>query len=177
MDRTGKEEVVAQLHRAFQQSAAVVVTHYIGMTVAEMGDLRAKMREVGAGLRVTKNTLTRLAIAGTPYAGLEGMFKGPTAIAFGGDPVAPAKVITAYAKTNPKLVVLGGGVGAQVLDAEGVKALASLPSLTELRAQLIGLLTTPASRLVGVLQAPGGQLARVLKARADAAADESSVAA
>lgn len=171
MDRAGKEQLVATLHRTFRESSVVIVTHYIGLTVAELGDLRAKMREAGAGLKVTKNRLAKRALVDTPYEQLDGLFTGPTAIGFATDPVAPAKVVTAFAKTNPKLVVIGGGLGRQVLDGDGVKALASLPSLGELRGQLLGMISTPASRLVGVLQAPGGQLARVLKARADAAAD------
>jgi large subunit ribosomal protein L10 len=171
VDRAGKEQLVAALHRTFAESSAVVVTHYIGLTVAELGDLRAKMREAGAGLKVTKNRLAKLALAGTPYEQLDGLFTGPTAIAYAADPVAPAKVVAAYAKTNPKLVVIGGGLGRQVLDEEAVKALASLPSLAELRARLLGVLSAPASRLVGVLQAPAGQVARVLQARAEAAAE------
>lgn len=171
MDRAGKEQLVSALHRTFRDSSAVVVTHYLGLTVAELSDLRVKMREAGAGLKVTKNRLAKLALANTPYTKLEALFQGPTAIAFSTDPVAPAKVVTAFAKTNPKLVVIGGGLGTQVLDAEGVKALANLPSLNELRAQLLGMISTPAARLVGVLQAPGAQLARVLQARAEAAGE------
>ncbi len=164
MDRTEKEALVASLHRMFQDTAVVVVAHYSGLTVAQMGDLRARMREAGAGLKVTKNRLTRRALAGTPYAGLEPLFRGPTAIAYANDPVAPAKVATSFAKTNAKLVVIGGGIAGQLIDAEGIKALATLPSLEELRGRMIGLLSAPASRLVGVLQAPAGQLARVFSA-------------
>ena len=172
MDRAEKEDLVASLHRTFSETAVVLVTHYSGLTVAEIGDLRKRMRDAGAGLKVTKNRLTVRALQGTRYASLDGLFKGPTAIAYANDPVAPAKVAVGFAKTNPKLVLLGAGVGTQVLDVDGVKALASLPSLDEIRAQFIGLLTTPAQRIAGVLQAPAGQLARVFAAYADAAEAE-----
>jgi len=167
MDRTEKENLVASLHRTFSETAVVLVTHYSGMTVAEIGDLRKRMRDAGAGLKVTKNRLTKLALAGTRYSELEGLFTGPTAIAFAADPVAAAKVAVAYAKTNPKLVLLGGGVGGHVLNAEGVGALAALPSLNELRGKLVGLLQAPATRVAGVLQAPAGQLTRVFAAYGD----------
>lgn len=167
MDRAEKESLVASLHRTFSETAAVLVTHYSGLTVAEIGDLRKRMRDAGAGLKVTKNRITKLALEDTRYTTLESLFKGPTAIAYANDPVAAAKVAVGYAKTNPKLVLLGGSVGGQVLDSEGVKTLASLPSLDELRGQLIGLLSAPATRIAGVLQAPAGQLARVLSAYAE----------
>lgn len=164
MDRAEKENLVASLHRTFSESAVVLVTHYSGLTVAEIGDLRKRMRDAGAGLKVTKNRLTRLALEDTRYGSLADLFKGPTAIAYASDAVAAAKVAVGYAKTNPKLVLLGGSVSGQLLDGEGVKALAALPSLDELRGQLIGLLNAPATRVAGVLQAPAGQLARVLSA-------------
>jgi large subunit ribosomal protein L10 len=167
MDRAEKEALVASLHRTFAETAVVVVTHYSGLTVAEMSDLRARLREAGAALKVAKNRLVRLALPGTPYQGLEPLFKGPTAIAYSADPVAAAKTATAFAKTNAKLIILGGGLGQQMLDGEGIRALATLPSLDELRGRLIGLLNAPATRLAQVLQAPAGQLARVLSARAE----------
>ena len=177
MDRKEKEDLVASLHRTFNETAVVLVSHYSGLTVAEMGELRAKMREAGAALKVAKNRLARLALADTPYAGLNDLFAGPTAIAYAKDPVAAAKVAVTYARTNPKLVLLGGGLGRQMLDAEGVKSLASLPSLDELRGKLIGLINAPATRIAGVLQAPGGQVARVLAAYADKANEATSEAA
>ncbi|QNT68835.1 50S ribosomal protein L10 [Defluviicoccus vanus] len=177
MDRTEKEDLVASLHRTFNETAVVLVSHYKGLTVAEMGELRARMREAGAALKVAKNRLARLALAGTPYAGLNDLFTGPTAVAYAKDPVAAAKVAVTFAKTNPKLVLLGGGLGSQMLDAEGVKSLASLPSLDELRGKLIGLLNAPATRIAGVLQAPGGQVARVLAAYADKSGETTSEAA
>lgn len=152
MDRAEKRDLVETLHRTFLETKGVVVAHYIGLTVAEISDLRSRMRAAGAGFKVTKNTLARLAVAETGYAGLEPMFKGPTAVAYANDPVAVAKVAIAYAKTNPKLVLLGGGIGRQVLGPDGIQALASMPPIEELRGKVLGLLQTPASRFVGVLQ-------------------------
>lgn len=166
MDRTEKEELVGSLRQAFEGAAVVVVTHYIGLNVAELGTLRTEMRKAGARFKVTKNRLTRLALEGTAYAGIADLFTGPTAIAYSGDPVAAAKVAVEFAKKNEKLVILGGSLGGKTLDANGVKSLAALPSLDELRARLVGMISTPATRIAGVLQAPAGQVARVLSAYA-----------
>lgn len=167
MDRTEKADLVASLHQTFEDTSMVVVTHYSGLTVAELGDLRGRMREAGALFKVTKNRLTRLALKDTKFEALSDMFTGPTAIAYSDDPVAAAKVAVNYAKENDKLIVLGGGLDAETLDADGVKALATLPSLDELRARIVGMLNTPATRIAGVLQAPGGQVARVISAHAE----------
>ncbi|MEN2981016.1 50S ribosomal protein L10 [Tistrella bauzanensis] len=167
MDRASKEELVAQLRQSFTSAGVVVVTHYRGLTVAESTRLRLGMREVGASFKVTKNTLARLALQGTAFEDITPLFNGPTAIAVSADPVAAAKAVMKFAKTNDKLVVVGGGIIGQSLDAAGIKALADLPSLDELRGKLIGVLQAPASRIVGVLQAPGAQVARVLKAYAE----------
>jgi large subunit ribosomal protein L10 len=166
VDRQEKTELVASLNGTFKQANLVVVTHNLGMTVAETTDLRRKTRTAGAGYKVTKNRLTRLALAGTKFEGLGKLFTGPTAIAYSQDPVAAAKVVVDYAKTNEKLVILGAALGDKVLDVEGVKALATLPSLDQLRAKVLGMLQTPASRIASVLQAPGGQVARVIAAHA-----------
>jgi large subunit ribosomal protein L10 len=167
VDRTQKEELVAEMRQTFSGTAVVVVTHYTGLTVADMSALRAKMRDQGAGFKVTKNRLTRLALDGTPYRGLSELFTGPTAIAYSDDPVAAPKVAADFAKSNPKLVLLGGGLGDKVLGVEDVKTLATLPSLDEIRGKLVGLLNAPATKVAGVLQAPAGQIARVLAARAE----------
>ena len=148
-------------------AALVVVTQQTGMTVAESTELRARMREAGAGYKVTKNRLAKLALAGTTYEPISDLFNGPTAIAFSADPVAAARVAVNYAKENDKLVVIGGAMGETLLDENAVKALASLPSLDELRGKLVGMLNTPATRIAGVLQAPAGQLARVIGAYAN----------
>jgi len=164
VDRTEKEELVATLHQTLDESTMVVVTHYSGLTVAEMGDLRDRMRESGAKFKVTKNRLTRLALKDTKFEALSDLFTGPTAIAYSDDPVAAAKVSVEFSKKNDKLIVLGGGLDAETLDANGVKALALLPSLDELRGKIVGLLQAPATKVAQVLQAPGGQVARVIGA-------------
>jgi len=165
VDRTEKTELVSSLRGTFENASIVVVAHYIGLNVDDMGELRSKMREAGASFKVTKNRLTRLALEGTPYDQLGDLFTGPTAIAYSDDPVAPAKVAVEFAKKNEKLVVLGGAMGDVCLDVDGIKQLATLPSLDELRAKIVGMLNTPATRVAGVLQAPAGQVARVLGAR------------
>lgn len=167
MDRARKEELVTELNQSFGDAALVVVTQQSGMTVAESTELRARMREAGAGYKVTKNRLAKLALAGTTYEPISDLFNGPTAIAFSADPVAAARVAVNYAKENDKLVVIGGAMGETLLDENAVKALAALPSLDELRGKLVGMLNTPATRIAGVLQAPAGQLARVIGAYAN----------
>jgi large subunit ribosomal protein L10 len=144
----------------------VVVTRPNGLTVAEVTDLRRRMRAAGATYKVAKNRLAGLALEGTRFDGIAPMLKGPTALAWSKDPVAVAKVAVEFARINDKFTVLGGALGTQTLDAAGVKALSELPSLDALRAKLLGLLAAPATRIAGVLQAPGGQLARVLAAYA-----------
>ncbi len=162
MDRTEKEEVVASLKQTFEDSEIVVVTHYSGLTVADMTDLRGRMREAGASFKVAKNRLTRLALQGTKFEDLSDLMSGPTALAYSTDPVAAAKIAVNYSKDNEKLVILGGVFNGQSLDVDGVNTLAKLPSLDELRGKLVGMIQTPATRIAGVLQAPAGQVARVI---------------
>jgi large subunit ribosomal protein L10 len=164
VEKAKKAEVVEDLNQVFANAGSVVVAHYSGMTVAQMGDLRARMREQGASFRVAKNRLAVRALKGTPIEGIAHLFKGPTGIAVSDDPVAASKVAAAYAKDNDKLVILGGSVGTTALDAEGVKALATLPSLDALRGTILGLLQAPATKIAAVVQAPAGQLARVIGA-------------
>ena len=164
MDKAEKAVVVEDLNKVFSDSGSVVVAHYTGMTVAEMSDLRARMRKAGASFRVAKNRLAVRALQGTAVESIAHLFKGPTGIAFSKDPVAASKVVVAYAKDNDKLIILGGTVGATALDASGVKALAELPSLDQLRGRIAGLLKAPATKLAGLMQAPGAQLARVVAA-------------
>jgi large subunit ribosomal protein L10 len=166
MDRTQKAEAVKGLNGLFSEAGAVIVAHYSGMTVAQMGDLRSRLRKAGASFKVAKNRLAVRALEGTNAAGLSDLFKGPTGIAYSADPVAAPKVLVAYAKENDKFKILGGVAVGSVLDPEGVKALAELPSLDQLRGKILGLLQAPATRIAGVLQAPAGQLARVLSAYA-----------
>jgi large subunit ribosomal protein L10 len=164
VDRSQKEELVASLHQTFSEMNLVVVTQQSGMTVAEASDLRRKMLEAGASYKVTKNRLTRLALEGTKYEALKELFTGPTAIAVSDDPVAAAKVCVEFAKANEKLTIVGGAMGETTLDPDAIKALATLPSLDELRGKLIGVLQAPATKVAGVVQAPASQLARVFSA-------------
>ncbi len=166
MNRTEKRDFIASLAAVFAETSMVVVTRNDGLTVADVTDLRRKVRAAGATYKVAKNRLATLALDGTQFDGIAPLLKGPTALAWSADPVAVAKVIVEFAKTNDKLVLLGGSLGSQVLSADGVKALAELPSLDTLRAQLVGLISTPATRIAGVTQAPAAQLARVFGAYA-----------
>lgn len=164
MDRSQKEELVASLHKTFAETNLVVVTQQTGLTVSEASALRRQMREAGASYKVTKNRLTRLALEGTKFEALKELFTGPTAVAVSDDPVAAAKVAVAFAKQNDKLTIVGGAMGETRLDPDAIKALATLPSLDELRGKLIGVLQAPATKVAGVVQAPASQLARVFSA-------------
>lgn len=164
MDRVGKQDLVKTLNANLQEVGVVVVTRNLGLTVAQSTDLRAKMRDAGASYKVTKNRLAKLAIEGTPYVSLSDLLTGPTALATSSDPVAAAKAAVDFAKTNDRLEIVGGAMGETLLDAAGVKALASLPSLDELRGKLVGLLQAPATKLAQITSAPAGQIARVIGA-------------
>jgi large subunit ribosomal protein L10 len=169
LDRAQKQQLADSLHRDFADYVCVVVTHQTGMTVAEVTQLRRQMIGAGARFRVTKNRLAKRALEGTPFAQLAPLFSGPTAIAYSRDPVAAAKAAVEYANRNNKFTIIGGGLNGQMLDEAGVKALATLPSLDELRGKIIGLINAPATKIAGLLQAPGGQLARLLAAHAEKA--------
>jgi large subunit ribosomal protein L10 len=173
VDRAQKQRLVASLRQDLEDVECLVVTHQSGLDVAEATQLRRQVRGAGARFRVTKNRLARRALAGTLFEGLSPLFTGPTAIAFSRDPVAAAKVVVEFANRNAKLSIVGGGLAGRTIDAEGVKELARLPSLDELRSKLIGLLVVPAGRVAAVLQAPAGQLARVLAAHAEGGAPPS----
>ncbi len=167
MDRSQKAESVAQLNATFSEAGAVVITRNLGMTVAQSTVLRTKMREAGATYKVAKNSLAKLAIANTDYVGIDEFLTGPTAIATSVDPVAAAKAVVEFAKTTDKIEIVGGAMGAQVLNPDGVKALASMPSLDELRAKLIGLVQAPATKIAQLATAPAAKLARVFAAYAE----------
>ena len=167
MLRAEKLEIVDSLRGVFAGAGVVVVTHFQGLSVAEVTELRRGMRDAGAKFRVTKNRLAKIALAETSFDPLAELFTGPTAIAYSDDPVAAPKAVVDFAKKNDKLVVIGGGLDGNLLSADEVKALASLPSLDELRAKIIGMINTPAQRIASVLQAPAGQIARVLSAHAE----------
>ncbi len=170
MDRQAKKAAVAALHDIFARGETVIVTHYAGLDANAATELRRRMRETGAQFRVIKNRLARLAVRDTPHAGLADLFTGPTAVGLGPDPVAPAKILREFADTHPQLAILGGGLGAQMLDGDAVMQLAKLPSLEELRARLVGVVASPARSVAGVLQAPAGALARVVRAHSESEA-------
>lgn len=167
VDRAQKQEMITHLNGIFTDAGVVVVSHYTGMTVSEMSDLRRRMGGVNANVKVIKNRLAKLSLEGTPYRGISELFKGPTVIAYSADPVAAPKIAFEYAKGNEKFAILGGAMGEVVLDKKGVEALAKAPSLDEIRATIVGMVSTPARRIATVLAAPGTQLARVLNAYAE----------
>lgn len=166
MDRAQKTELVAELKQTFSETAVVVITRNLGLTVAQSTDLRNKMRDAGASFKVAKNRLALIALEGTAYAPIGDMLKGPTALATSPDPVAAAKVAVEFAKTNDKFEIVGGAMGDTVLDVNGVKALAELPSLDELRAKIVGLVQAPATKIAQLATAPAAKLARVVGAYA-----------
>ena len=166
MDKAEKKELVSALNGIFSSAGVVVVAHYSGLTVAQMQDLRKQMAAAGANVKVAKNRLAKIALEGTEVASLGSLLKGPTLLAFSNDPVAAAKVAVNFSKSNDKLVILGGAMGATSLNANGVKALATLPSLDELRGTLIGLLQAPATKIAQLSTAPAAKLARVFGAYA-----------
>lgn len=166
MDRAAKRELVTALHDVFKNTGVVVVAHNTGMVAAQAADFRKKVKDAGGSVKVAKNTLAQLALKDTDASQLSGLMKGPTILAYSKDPIAAAKAAVSYAKGNDKLVILGGAMGKTILDAKGVKALAELPSLDELRAKIIGLLNAPATKIARTIKEPGGQLARVIQAKA-----------
>lgn len=166
MDRAEKRELVASLNSVFQETGVIVVAHYSGLTVAQMSALRRQMKAAGASLKVTKNRLAKIALEGTDAAHVAPLLKGPTVLAYSKDPIAASKVAVDFAKGNDKFVILGGAMGATALNADGVKALATLPSLDELRAKLVGLIQAPATKIAQLSTAPAAKLARVFGAYA-----------
>ena len=166
MNREQKQELVSSLNAMLAEQSFIAVTHNNGLTVAELQKLRKQMREAGAGFKVAKNRLARLALAGTKFENLSDLLKGPTGIAYSMDPVAAAKVCAKFAKDNKKLEIIGGNLNGQRLDVAGVETLATLPSLNELRGKIVGLIQAPATKIASVLAAPAAQLARVLAAKA-----------
>ena len=166
MDRAEKKAAIEALNGVFKASNVVVVAHYSGLTVAQMQTLRKQMRAAGASVKVAKNRLARIALEGTDVASIGSLLKGPTVIAYSDDVIAAPKVATDFAKAHDKFVILGGAMGKTALDQNGVKALASLPSLDELRAKLVGLLVAPATKIAQLATAPAGKVARVVQAYA-----------
>ena len=167
MDRAAKTELVTELNGVFKAANVVIVAHYAGLSVAEMQKLRMQMKQAGAHVKVAKNRLAKIALDGTDVAVVAPLLKGPTVIAYSGDPVAAPKVASDFAKTNEKFIILGGAMGKTALNPDGVKALAALPSLDELRAKLVGLIQAPATKIAQLVNAPAAKLARVFQAYAD----------
>lgn len=166
MDRSQKSEAVAQLNEVFNEMGVVVVTRNLGLTVDQSTDLRTKMRDAGASYKVAKNRLAKLAIKDTDYTGLEEYLSGPVGLAWSQDPVSAAKIAVDFAKSNDKLEIVGGSMGAQVLDEAGIRALAAMPSLDELRGKIVGLVNAPATKVAQLANAPAAKLARVFGAYA-----------
>jgi large subunit ribosomal protein L10 len=166
VDRAGKEELVSTLNTTFNEVGVVVVAHYSGLTVAQMQKLRQEMKKSGATVRVAKNRLVKIALDGTDKGSISGLMKGPTLLAYSKDPVSAPKIAVEFAKTHDKFVILGGAMGPTALDANGVKALATMPSLDELRAKIVGLIQAPATKLAQLSTAPAAKLARVFGAYA-----------
>jgi large subunit ribosomal protein L10 len=167
VDRAGKKELVAALNAVFKGTNVVVVAHYSGLTVTQMQTLRRLMKQAGGAVKVAKNRLARIALDGTDAAAIAPLLKGPTLIAYSGDPVVAPKVAVDFAKANQRFVVLGGAMGKTALNADGIKALAALPSLDELRAKIIGLIQAPATKVAQLVNAPATKLARVVQAHAE----------
>ena len=170
MDRAQKEKVVEELGQIFESSGVIVVAHYAGLTVAEMQELRANMREAGGSVRVAKNRLAKIALEGTPNASIGGLLNGMTVLAYSQDPVAAAKVVDAYSKGNKKLVILGGAMGGTILDVDGVRAVAKMPSRDELIASIAGCIGAPAANIAGAIGAPAANIASILSTIEDRAA-------
>lgn len=166
MDRAAKRELATTLNDVFKSTSVVVVAHYSGLSVADMQKLRAQMKQAGATVKVAKNRIAKIALEGTEVASISGLMQGPTLLAYSDDPVAAPKAAVDFAKTNDKLVILGGAMGATALNPDGVKALATMPSLDELRGTLIGLIQAPATKIAQLTTAPAAKLARVFGAYA-----------
>ena len=167
VNREEKVELVNTLQSTFGAASSVVVAHQVGLTVAESSELRQKMRDAGATFKVTKNRIAKIAVQGTKDEALTELFTGPTAVGTSADPVAAAKALVEFAKSNDKVTIVGGTLDGALLDKAGIEALATLPSLDELRGKLVGLVNAPAAKLARIAKAPAGDLARVIKARAD----------
>jgi large subunit ribosomal protein L10 len=170
LDRAAKNEQVAALGEVFKNTTVVVVAHYSGLTVAQMQTLRRQMKQAGASVKVAKNRLAKIALKDTDVASIASLLKGPTVLAYSGDPVAAPKVAVDFAKANEQFVILGGSMGKTALDLNGVKALASLPSLDELRGKIVGLLVSPATKIAQLVNAPAAKVARVVQAYASKSA-------
>lgn len=164
MNRQNKEQLIKSMRQVFASSSLVVVTHQSGLSVSEVSQLRRKIREGGAGYKVIKNTLARMALSDTNHSDLSKIINGPTALAFSQDPVAAAKIVAEFSRNNDKISIVGGSIGKGIMNANEIESLAKLPSLNELRAGLISLFQLPSTKVAGILQAPASQLVKVFSA-------------
>jgi large subunit ribosomal protein L10 len=176
VDRAAKSELITALSQVFKTTKVVVVAHYSGLTVAQMQILRRQMKQAGASVKVAKNRLAKIALEGSDVASIAPLLKGPTLIAFSGDPVAAPKVAVDFARTNERFVIIGGAMGTTTLDPNAVKALAALPSLDELRAKIVGLIQAPATKIAQVITAPAAKVARVVQAYASKSGEGAAAA-
>jgi large subunit ribosomal protein L10 len=176
LDRAAKSDLVASLGEVFKSTQVVVVAHYSGLTVSQMQTLRRQMKQAGASVKVAKNRLAKIALEGSDVASIAPLLKGPTLMAFSGDPVAAPKVAVDFAKAHERFVILGGAMGKTALDMNGVRALAALPSLDQLRAKLVGLVQAPATKIAQVVTAPAAKVARVVQAYASKSEDAAAAA-
>ena len=174
MDRAAKSEQITSLGEVFKTTKVVVVAHYSGLSVAQMQTLRRQMRQAGATVKVAKNRLAKIALEGSDVASIAPLLKGPTVLAYSGDPVAAPKAAVDFAKANEKFVIIGGAMGKTALDPNGVKALAALPSLDELRAKIVGLIQAPATKIVQLVNAPAAKVARVIQAYASKSTEDAA---
>ena len=174
LDRAAKSELVGTLGEVFKSTTVVVVAHYAGLTVAQMQTLRRQMKQAGASVKVAKNRLAKIALEGSDVASIAPLLKGPALLAFSGDPVAAPKVAVDFAKTNERFIILGGAMGTTALDPNGVKALAALPSLDQLRAKIVGLLQAPATKIAQLVNAPAAKVARVVQAYASKSGEDAA---
>jgi len=177
LERSAKSELISDLGQVFKATKVVVVAHYSGLTVAQMQTLRRQMKQAGASVRVAKNRLAKIALEGSDVASIAPLLKGPTLIAFSGDPIAAPKAAVDFAKTHEQFVILGGAMGTTALDPNGVKALAALPSLDELRGKIVGLIMAPATKIAQLVNAPAAKVARVVQAYAAKDGAEATAAA
>jgi large subunit ribosomal protein L10 len=176
VDRAAKSELITSLGEVFKTTKVVVVAHYSGLTVAQMQTLRRQMKQAGASVKVAKNRLAKIALEGSDVASIAPLLKGPALIAFSGDPVTAPKVAVDFAKTHERFVILGGAMGKTTLDQNGVRALAALPSLDELRAKIVGLIQAPATKIAQVINAPAAKVARVVQAYAAKGGEDAAAA-
>ena len=176
MDRAAKSELISALGRVFKATKVVVVAHYSGLTVAQMQTLRRQMKQAGASVKVAKNRLAKIALEGSDVASIAALLKGPALIAYSGDPIAAPKAAVEFAKTHEQFVILGGAMGTTSLDPNGIKALAALPSLDELRGKIVGLIVAPATKIAQVVNAPAAKLARVVHAYSAKSGDSAAAA-